>query len=286
MIGMMAGMTAVLGGLGVLMLVLRWAKGYFGLHPELARKLLHVGMGAITCSLPWLFESIWPVLLLALIAVGAMLAVRKIALVRCQVGGVLHDVDRDHSLGELFFPLGVTLLFMFAHGSPLLYCLPLLVLTFSDTAAALVGVRFGRLHYRLGQDQKSVEGSAAFFGATLLCTICGLAFFSAFSLPALLWVAIFFGLWMTFVEALSWSGSDNLTIPVGGFLGLMCLLPLATQFSTPQLVLSVIMMICALMLWWMWSSRGLFGALNRWSVVHSSRSFAQGLLMALFVLFG
>lgn len=274
-------MILILASLGGLMMILSWAKGRFGLHPEIARKLLHVGMGVITCSLPWLFESIWPVLLLALIAGGAMISVRKVKLLRGQVGGVLHDVGRDNSLGELFFPLGVALLFVVAHGSPLFYCLPLLVLTLADTVAALVGGRFGTQHYRLGRDQKSVEGSAAFFATTVICALVGLAFFTTLSLTALLWVALYFGLMMTFVEAISWSGSDNLTIPLGGFLALSLLLPLATMLSTPQLILGSAMVVGLATFVWGWSHRDVV----RWLLVRQPRGLTQGGLLAFFMLF-
>ena len=44
-------------------------------HPELVRKLLHIGMGLLTLSFPWLFNALWPVWLLAAIAVAHLVAV-------------------------------------------------------------------------------------------------------------------------------------------------------------------------------------------------------------------
>ena len=43
-----------------LMLGLRTLQHRFDLHPEVARKLMHVAMGLVTLTLPWLFHSHWP----------------------------------------------------------------------------------------------------------------------------------------------------------------------------------------------------------------------------------
>src|SRR5262245_59802435 len=37
---------------------------HYRLHPELVRKLVHIGMGLATLSLPWLFASAWSVVVL------------------------------------------------------------------------------------------------------------------------------------------------------------------------------------------------------------------------------
>jgi len=34
-------------------------------HPEFVRKLLHIMMGSITLTFPWLFNETWPVVTLA-----------------------------------------------------------------------------------------------------------------------------------------------------------------------------------------------------------------------------
>ena len=39
-------------------------------HPELSRKLLHIGNGFLALSFPWLFETAWPVLVV--VGVGAL----------------------------------------------------------------------------------------------------------------------------------------------------------------------------------------------------------------------
>src|SRR5438067_12938119 len=45
--------------------------------PELLRKLLHVGMGAVVLTFPWVFRHAWPVLLMTGLFV-ALLLVRRL----------------------------------------------------------------------------------------------------------------------------------------------------------------------------------------------------------------
>src|SRR4051794_41987077 len=47
--------------------------------PELLRKLLHVGMGAVILSFPWLFHRAWPVLLLSALFILIFLARKVLA---------------------------------------------------------------------------------------------------------------------------------------------------------------------------------------------------------------
>ena len=49
----------------------------------------------------------------------------------------------------------------------------------SDTAAAVLGSRYGLTHYRSMSGRKSIEGSVAFFVVTLAITYCLLLQWSA-----------------------------------------------------------------------------------------------------------
>ena len=76
------------------------------------------------------------------------------------MGAVAHRVERA-TFGELYFPLSVAWLFWLTCGDdPLLFVIPILMLTLADAAAAVVGARYGLTPY-IGAG-KSLEGSAAF----------------------------------------------------------------------------------------------------------------------------
>ena len=118
--------TGVLVALGALMLAVRTAQRRVGMNPELARKTVHVGMGLICRSFPWLFRSALPVWTLAGIAVLALGLVRLLPALKGQFGEVLGGVQR-RSWGEILFPVSVAFIFWLARGdsrSPMSTCLP------------------------------------------------------------------------------------------------------------------------------------------------------------------
>ena len=209
------GILGVLAALGFSMAGLRWWQTRRAVAPETVRKALHGLMGGVALTLPWVFEALWPVAVLAGLSVALMLAVRRVPLLRRHVGGVLHGVGR-RSYGEVCFPVAVCALFALSGGGGLSYTIPLLLLTLADSAAALVGVRLGRMRYATLDGFKSGEGSLAFFLVALPCVLVPLLA-SGTSLAASLLMALTVGAVTTLVEASSWRGLDNLFVPLGGF---------------------------------------------------------------------
>ncbi len=206
----------VLAALGGLMALVRVWQNRRTVHPELARKALHIGMGTITLTFPWLFESRLSVVLLALAAAAVLIAVRILPRLG-GIGNVLHGVGRK-SLGEIYFPFGVAILFFASHGDPMLYTPPLLLLTFADSLAALTGVAFGSRHYTTDDGAKSIEGSVAFFVTAFFATFVALVIWSPLEWKTILLVAVLFGMIGVLLEAIAWRGLDNIFIPVLGFL--------------------------------------------------------------------
>jgi phytol kinase len=223
------GILFVVFMLGAVMLVLRWAIRRYAFHPEWGRKLLHICMGLTSLSLPYLFHDTWPVMLLVALTVPSLWSLRHFKQLKTNFGGVLHNVNRDGSLGELCFPVGVAGAFWLSNGSTIHFIIPILLLTFSDSIAALVGVHYAKTRYPTLDGSKSVEGSLAFFVTTFLCSV----FAMRLGLPHLLLletllIATTLSLSMMLVEALSAFGSDNFWIPVGGFVFFDFLLRLST----------------------------------------------------------
>jgi phytol kinase len=206
----LAVLGAVLGGLHLL-------QRRITLHPELARKLVHVAMGLITLTFPWVFASPWPVLALALLAAAALLLLRFVPWLRQSVGGVLHGVERD-SGGELYFPLAVAAVFYLADGVAVLYVIPILLLTLADATAALIGVRYGMVKFdTFDGGRKSLEGAVAFFTVAFLCTHVTLLLVSHVGRVETLLIGIEIGFLVMLVELVAWRGLDNLFIPLFSF---------------------------------------------------------------------
>jgi phytol kinase len=213
------GIIFVVVTLGSVMVILRWVARRYTLHPELVRKMLHICMGLTTLTLPWIFDALWPVVVLVGLTVPGLWALRRSKRLKEQLGSVLHNVNRDDSLGEIYFPLGVGGAFILAHGEPLRFTIPVLLLTASDAIAALIGIRYGHTYYTTSDGTKSAEGSLAFFVSSFLgvCISLFLVFDGVSAIPALL-IAVILSLLLMLVEAVSWQGLDNLFIPIFGFL--------------------------------------------------------------------
>jgi hypothetical protein len=103
----------VVGCIAGLLLVLARLQRKYTLHPEIARKAMHIGSGLVALSLPWLFQEGWPVLVLTLVATTGMAAVKYLKGLRSTIGTVTGSVLRN-TLGELCFPIAAGLLFAFA----------------------------------------------------------------------------------------------------------------------------------------------------------------------------
>lgn len=241
------GVVLVLGALGALLAGANMLQRRYAPHPELVRKLLHLGMGLLSLSLPWLFSSPWPVLLIVTMVVLGMAFLRALMPLRTRLGRVIHEVARP-SLGEVYFPLGVGIIFFLARGDPLLFGIPILVLTLADAVAAIVGIRYGLLRYATAEGEKSAEGSLAFFTVAFLSTFIPLLLLAGTGRAESLLIALTFGLLVMLIEAVSWGGLDNLFIPLGGFV----LLKTFLAMDVPHLAarLAVILALVAFVLFW------------------------------------
>jgi phytol kinase len=220
------GISAVLATLGALTAILRLFQGR--VSPELSRKCVHIGMGFVCLSFPWIFPESWPVLMLAVLSLIALATVRVIPFLKRRAGSILGGVERQ-SWGEFYFPLAVAAVFLLARSDTLLYVIPLLTLTLADSVGALIGVRYGFTRYRTDEGLKSAEGSIAFFVAAFLSCHLPLLLMSETGRAETLLISLTAGFVVMLLEAISWRGLDNLLIPIGMFLLLKLYLPLEAQ---------------------------------------------------------
>ncbi len=239
------GILAVLALLGALMAVLRVFQGR--MPAELSRKAVHVGMGLLCLSFPWIFHDAWPVIALAVLAIIGLAAARFVPFLKKQVGGVLGGVERQ-SWGEFYFPLAVAVVFLLARGDALLYVIPILTLTVADSVGALIGVRYGFARYQTDEGLKSAEGSVAFFTAAFFSCHVPLLLFSQAGRTETLLISLTAGFVVMLLEAISWRGQDNLIIPIGMFFLLQFYLPLETSALLTRFLL-VLGLVILVVIW-------------------------------------
>jgi phytol kinase len=207
------GIVFVAAALVTAMMALKFCSDRCHVAPELLRKILHVCMGVVTLLFPWMFSTVWPVVILAAVSVWWLWSVQWCRPLQQFAGGVTDGVSR-HTCGELYFPVAIALLFWLSQGNLLLYVIPVLVLTFADALAAVVGLRYGAHRYTIGAGIKSWEGSATFFVVALCVVFLSLLFMAGMPGSKALLVAVVTALPVTFVEAISHTGWDNLLVPL------------------------------------------------------------------------
>ena len=214
-------------------------------RPETTRKLFHTGSGLLTLAFPFLFQENWPVFLLTGASALVVATVKFLPAARMRYGGVVNRVDRP-TLGELYFPLSVALLFWLTRADhPLLFVVPVLMLTLADATGALVGERYGRTQY--SGASKSLEGSVAFAGVGFFCVHVPLLLWSGVGRAESLLIAAMLALLVMLLEGSAWRGLDNLFIPIGGYFLLRSYLPLdAGALLTPLVVTSILVLVIVL----------------------------------------
>ena len=177
--------------------------------PESARKLVHV-LGGLGCLLfPFFISSPMVVAGMAFLFAALFVTGERSRLLLC-----LSGVERK-SRGSEYFPIAVSGLFYISQGRPWLYFSSILILALSDSAAALIGSRYGRIRFNVGrEDTKSLEGSFFFWAITFLVLQTLLILMTDLPVYSCILTAYLVSFLLTCIEAISIKGTDNLFVPI------------------------------------------------------------------------
>lgn len=218
-----------IAGSVVLLAVVLWGVSKLSriakLDPEIGRKLVHISLGLYCLTFPYVFSAVWEVAATCGLAVIVFLLAR--GTMRKSLGGGLHAVQRT-SYGELLFAISVALLFWLKDGhfvslalhhkppvGPVLYMLPLLILTLCDAASAVVGSRYGKKTFSIEEGSKSVEGVIVFAVTAWLLSLIVILLMTDIGRGEAVLLAFITAAFGALLEAASWRGLDNLFIPLG-----------------------------------------------------------------------
>jgi phytol kinase len=247
------GVGLVLSVFGLLMGALVLLKRRWSMHPEVPRKCAHVVMGLVSLPFPCLFDSALPVAVLACQSFAFLLLLRFAAQRNYELGYILHwSEQRRKSFGDLLFPISIFTIYYLASAEPVLYCLSISFLTFSDPIACYVGMRYCRVASIRERKQKTIEGSVAFFLTTFVLTIGGLRGFTETDIITALLIALVTGAALSVVEAASFKGLDNFTVPLAGYVVLSNTLTLDPSRLAVLVSLSVLVA-SVYQLWQFWT---------------------------------
>ena len=177
---------------------------------EIIRKIVHIGIGNVILIAWWLDIP-------AYVGITASVFASLITLLsyKFPILPGINSVGRQ-SLGTFFYAVSIGVLmgiFWYLH-QPQYAVLGIMIMAWGDGLAALIGKRFGKHKYIVFGSQKSWEGSLTvtlssyFICVTLLFIVQGNIWQT--------WIiSLIVALIATILEAFSFLGIDNLTVPIG-----------------------------------------------------------------------
>lgn len=178
-------------------------------QPETVRKIVHIGTGNIILIAWWLQIPAWMgILASALFSLVTLLSYRL---------SILPDINNigRKSLGTFFYAVSIGVLIGVFWQAHIYYAvMGVLIMTWGDGLAALIGKQWGRHPYKLWGMEKSWEGSL-----TMAVVSYGVSSSIFLWVQGNIWqtwlVAAAIALIATGLEAFSKWGIDNLTVPLG-----------------------------------------------------------------------
>lgn len=192
-----------------------------------SRKFLHMIIGNLPLIIPFFTANIYPVLVAAPFILVTFFAspYSPFKNISKRLKGLTDLTEEGHPLGLVFYAVSYTVLAFFFASKPSVIAAGILPMAYGDSAASIIGEKYGRRRRKLIAG-KSLEGSMAMFFASFLSFTFSLIFFSAlyqFSVFEKILQAIIVAAIATLVERVSPVGFDNLTVPFFGALTFLLL---------------------------------------------------------------
>ncbi len=180
---------------------------FFPNENELSRKIVHIGTGPIIPIAWWLNISKDLALIVACIITAALIINYRIRLIKS-----IENVDRK-SFGTIAYGISITaLIFLFWSTNPSAVTAGVLVMTFGDGLAGLIGRKLNSTQWIVFGQKKSLIGTLSMYLVTVFVLssinyVIGINF-------AMVDIIMISSL-ATMLEQISPLGIDNITVPIG-----------------------------------------------------------------------
>ncbi len=177
---------------------------------EIVRKIVHIGTGNVILLAWWLDIP-------ANIGIAASILASLFTLLsyRFPILPGINSVGRK-SLGTFFYSvsIGVLIAWFWYLEQPFYAVMGILIMAWGDGLAALIGQRFGKHKYNVLGGQKSLEGSLTMTLVSFIISILILLAVQGNTWETWL-ISFVVAVVATGLEAISFLGIDNLTVPLG-----------------------------------------------------------------------
>jgi phytol kinase len=195
--------------LGIVLAIAGGANRIGNSDPEVVRKIVHIGTGNVILFAWWLDIPAW-------VGIGASVLAGMTTLLSYYLPILpgINSIGRK-SLGTFFYAIsiGVLVAWFWAVQKPYFAALGILIMTWGDGLAALIGQRYGKHIYTVWGTKKSWEGSLTMAAISYIVSISILL-----AVQGNIWSTWLISLTVasvaTGLEAFSWYGIDNLSVPI------------------------------------------------------------------------
>ncbi len=196
--------------LGGILLIAESLNRFAGTNSEITRKIVHIGTGNVILFAWFLNIPAW-------VGIGAAILAGIVTLIsyRFPILPGVNSIGRE-SFGTFFYAvsIGVLIAWFWPLSKPEYAAIGILIMTYGDGLAAIIGQRFGRNKYEVFGSKKSLQGTLTMM--VISYVVCVLIFLSVQGNIWPVWaISGAVALTATGLETFSKYGIDNLSVPLG-----------------------------------------------------------------------
>ncbi len=194
----------------IVVVIAETLKYFCNTKTEITRKIVHIASGNIILFAWRLHLPMYVLIIGSIIAAIVVLASHLFSLFPS-----INDIKRV-SYGTLFYAFSIGILsYSFWYEERFKYAvIGILIMTWGDGMAAVIGRKFGKHTYQIFNTNKSWEGSFAMMGISFI--VCSMILgFTGEPVSKILVVSLITSIVATILEMFSNFGIDNLTVPIG-----------------------------------------------------------------------
>ncbi len=187
------------------------------LDAKTSRKFLHIMIGNLPLIMPFFTQSIFPFLVASPFILVTFLVTpySPFPWVTEKLRGLRDLTEEGHHTGLVLYALSYSALALLYGTRPYIVAAGIFPMAYGDSAAALVGMRYGKT--RLGS--KSLEGCLGMFLGSFFSLLLGMAYFAhiyGFGFLDQVLPVLLVSLIVTVIELITPKGLDNVAVPAIG----------------------------------------------------------------------
>ena len=184
---------------------------------EVSRKFIHILLGIWWFIAMYFFDNVIAAAFVPL----TFVIINYISNKKDLISVMERNEDKKDGLGTVYYAISLFILSIITFGPlkrPELGLIAVLIMSYGDGLAAVIGKNVESKKYKIGNSEKSVAGSATMFIITFTLVALYLALIAS---PFWFIKSLIASLIITVIEAVSIKGLDNITVPILSFILLL-----------------------------------------------------------------